>query len=1070
MADQDGYALGVDLGTSNTVAVLRWPDGRTRPLLFDGQPVMPSGVFLDESGRFHVGRDAQRLAQADPARYEPNPKRRIDEAGALLGDREVATVDLLGALLGAVARAAVEAVGFLPPAVVTYPAAWGARRREVLATAVGRAGWPPVDPATVASGEVRQGTGTILLPEPVAAARYFADVLRRPVPVGKAIAVFDFGGGTLDIAVVRNEGTDGGGRPRFVVVGSGGVAELGGLDLDSALVDHLGQLLNTADPGAWQQLARPATPAQSRNRRQFWDDVRGAKEMLSRSTVAPVPVPGVDQAVHLTRDELERLATPLLRRGVMEAGTVITNCRMTSDELAGLFLVGGSSRVPLVARLLHSELGIAPTVLEQPELPVAEGALAELVAPAPSPATVAGPVGPLGAGDLAAGGLAAGGPVVAGLGSGPAASGPFAPGPAAPGPGLPGPGVAGPGVPGAPPAGGGPAGAGTVPGGAGVGPAGAVVPSPSGPPVTSAPPYQSGTTYQAGTYASNAAGSPAAPPVSPGPAPGAGVASVPPYRPDSSSGPPYQQGVASAPPYRSGAPYGQGGPAAPGQPYPSGGPVGYPVSPASRPAPQPAAPVSAAPSASRYGGPPPRPTEPDREPVDVHGWRHRRSWWMGAGAAVAVVAVVAAAYLYFTGNRYADIEFKTFADVGTVKAGDTRPSRVFTRVVGNRAYAAYEREDNRLEIVAVDITTAKEVWRRQTTETSDDWAGISALPDGVIAYADRISDSEPRAMVVYDDDGDKLWTHQVRGNDWVFVFDGAAVVIDRTGNRVVGLDRRSGTQKWSHDNPRDQYDNAATAVYPVTTEKDISGPAMVDGSALAPDLGDDQRIVQVGADRSVRVIDVKSGEIVKSRPNVADPDDTVLAYGNRLFVGASESGYRIAAYDLESLGEPSIVYTAADAQGRLDAMVPCGDGRICLLETSSLDRKTTHLVAVNTEKDGEIWRKPSPDAQLVVPVGDHVITRPQSNSESKVFDADGDELVSQEGVAVRLDAANVLLFSEDLATYSASPSVAGLPVRAGEPVQLGQLKDVWPASCSWNTAQIICGTDEGFVVRRFTPE
>jgi molecular chaperone DnaK (HSP70) len=131
-----GHALGVDLGTSNTVTVLRWPDGRTRPLLFDRQPLLPSGVLLDGGGRLHVGRDAQRLAQADPARNEANPKRRIDDPTVLLGDREVHTVDLLAAILAAVAHAAVEAVGFLPPAALTYPAAWGARRRGALATAV----------------------------------------------------------------------------------------------------------------------------------------------------------------------------------------------------------------------------------------------------------------------------------------------------------------------------------------------------------------------------------------------------------------------------------------------------------------------------------------------------------------------------------------------------------------------------------------------------------------------------------------------------------------------------------------------------------------------------------------------------------------------------------------------------------------------------------------------------------------------------------------------------------------------------------------------------------------------
>ena len=364
----DGFVLGVDLGTSHTVAMLRWPDGRTRPLLFDGQPLLPSAVYLDTTGRLHVGRDALRLGQAEPGRLEPNPKRHIDQRTVLLGGAEVPVADLLAGLLGAVAREVVAATGFLPPAVLTHPAAWGELRREVLVEAITKAGWP---------------RETRLLPEPVAAARYFADVLRRPVPVGSALAVFDFGGGTLDVAVVRNEGPGPDGRPRFVVAASGGVDDLGGLDLDAALVDHLGKSLAGAEPQAWQALTEPVTLAQWRARRQFWEDVRGAKEMLSRGAFAPVPMPGVEHAVQLTRDEFEASAGPLIRRGVSEAGVVIRAAGLTPRELAGLFLVGGSSRVPLVARLLHSELGIAPTVLEQPELPVAEGAIIA-VAEAPS--------------------------------------------------------------------------------------------------------------------------------------------------------------------------------------------------------------------------------------------------------------------------------------------------------------------------------------------------------------------------------------------------------------------------------------------------------------------------------------------------------------------------------------------------------------------------------------------------------------------------------------------------------------------------------------------------------------
>ncbi|WP_203988491.1 hsp70 family protein [Virgisporangium aurantiacum] len=375
MTAPHGYAMGVDLGTSNTVAVVRWPDGRTRPLLVDGVPVLPSGVYLDEHGRLHVGRDAHRLAQVEPARYEPNPKRRIDEGAVLLGDREVPAVHLLAAVLGGVGRAALEAVGHLPPAALTYPASWGSRRRDMLVEAAALAGWPPVK----------------LVPEPVGAARYFADVLRRPVPFGSSLAVFDFGGGTLDIAVVRNDGA------QFSVLGSGGIEDLGGLDIDFALVEHLGRMISGTRPDVWSALANPTTTAQRRDRRLFWDDVRGAKEMLSRVAVAPVTVPGLDAAVHLTREELESVATPLLRRAVHETGAVIRACGLRPDALAGLFLVGGSSRLPLAARLLHHDLGIAPTVLEQPELPVAEGAIAELAASAASAAQAAPVSGPVAA-------------------------------------------------------------------------------------------------------------------------------------------------------------------------------------------------------------------------------------------------------------------------------------------------------------------------------------------------------------------------------------------------------------------------------------------------------------------------------------------------------------------------------------------------------------------------------------------------------------------------------------------------------------------------------------------------
>src|SRR2546423_1215664 len=101
-----GDALGVDFGTSNTVAVLRWPDGRARPLLVDGSPLLPSSVYADPNGTILAGRDAVHSARLDPARFEPNPKRRIDDTSVLLGDRELSVVDLVAAVLGRIGEEA----------------------------------------------------------------------------------------------------------------------------------------------------------------------------------------------------------------------------------------------------------------------------------------------------------------------------------------------------------------------------------------------------------------------------------------------------------------------------------------------------------------------------------------------------------------------------------------------------------------------------------------------------------------------------------------------------------------------------------------------------------------------------------------------------------------------------------------------------------------------------------------------------------------------------------------------------------------------------------------------------
>src|SRR5262245_19779908 len=101
-ATPTGFRLGIDFGTSHTTAVLRWPDGHVRPLLFDGSPLLPSAVYAEGDGSLLVGRDAVHAARLDPARFEPSPKRRIHRDTVTLGDAEVPVTAIIAAVLSRV--------------------------------------------------------------------------------------------------------------------------------------------------------------------------------------------------------------------------------------------------------------------------------------------------------------------------------------------------------------------------------------------------------------------------------------------------------------------------------------------------------------------------------------------------------------------------------------------------------------------------------------------------------------------------------------------------------------------------------------------------------------------------------------------------------------------------------------------------------------------------------------------------------------------------------------------------------------------------------------------------------
>ena len=268
--------LAIDLGTSHTVAVVERAGQPPRPLLFDGSPLLPSGVFAAAGGALHTGRDAERLAQmrAAPVRAAPEAAHRRGHGAA-----RRRRVPGRRAARGRAAPGGWQEAG--PSAgstvVLTCPADWGRLRR------VGARRGAPGGPASPT-----RCSSTSRSPPP----RTAPGCSGGHVPAGQSLLVFDFGGGTLDLALVRlRPGRHPGHRRRRP-----GEPRRPRRRQRARRPPRPDRRRRTTR-GLWQRLQRPSDPAELRDRRMFWDEVRAAKEMLSRTTRAPVPVPGGGDAV-----------------------------------------------------------------------------------------------------------------------------------------------------------------------------------------------------------------------------------------------------------------------------------------------------------------------------------------------------------------------------------------------------------------------------------------------------------------------------------------------------------------------------------------------------------------------------------------------------------------------------------------------------------------------------------------------------------------------------------------------------------------------------------------------------
>ncbi|OXS14855.1 Fe-S protein assembly chaperone HscA [Zobellella denitrificans] len=347
------WAVGIDLGTTNSlVAVVR--SGLAETLPDDqGRELLPSVVHYLEDG-LRVGHEAKRDAELDPQNTIVSVKRLMGKALAdvpraklpyAFRDHDglveldtvqgpVNPVQVSAEILKALATRAEASLGNpIQGAVITVPAYFDDAQRQ-----------GTKDAARLAGLEVLR-----LLNEPTAAAiAYGLDSGQEGV-----IAVYDLGGGTFDISILRLH------RGVFEVLATGGDSALGGDDFDHALADWI----------QGRAAVGELTPTQQRN---LLDAACAAKQALTDSDSVTVEWEG--WRGELTRAEFDALIQPWVNKTLLACRRALKDAGVTAAEVLQVVMVGGSTRVPLVRSRVGDFFGREPLTSLDPDKVVAIGA------------------------------------------------------------------------------------------------------------------------------------------------------------------------------------------------------------------------------------------------------------------------------------------------------------------------------------------------------------------------------------------------------------------------------------------------------------------------------------------------------------------------------------------------------------------------------------------------------------------------------------------------------------------------------------------------------------------------
>nr|WP_207148340.1 Hsp70 family protein [Thiococcus pfennigii] len=341
--------IGIDLGTTNSeVAVVQ--GGQARVIEVDGSRILPSVVGLADDGRLLVGQAARNQYPLYPERTVRSIKRRMGEDTKVeMGEKAYTPQEISALILRRLKQAAEDDLGLpVEKAVITVPAYFSDAQRQATR-----------DAGALAGLEVLR-----IINEPTAAAlAYEVDQAEA-----KTILVYDLGGGTFDVSVVRLD------RDVTEVLASHGNNHLGGDDFDAKLVERLIGWLEaekgvdpSGDRGVMARLARAAETAKIALSDAPY--ARVEEEYLLEHDGKPVHL-----SLELDRSEYEAMIAPFIDETLEAMHIALEGAGLTVSDLDEVLLVGGATRTPLIQQRIEQELGIQPRSEVDPELCVATGA------------------------------------------------------------------------------------------------------------------------------------------------------------------------------------------------------------------------------------------------------------------------------------------------------------------------------------------------------------------------------------------------------------------------------------------------------------------------------------------------------------------------------------------------------------------------------------------------------------------------------------------------------------------------------------------------------------------------